>query len=129
MKTISLPQNKYLIFPFLVILSVLVVSCGSYQNTSYYDTDGIYGNSDSRTTVATTSEVAVDNNQYKNYFGSLQDPNVKKDSTFTDVILHGAVILEQQSLTFMITAGDGIIGDGIITGTGTSVGDGTRGME
>jgi uncharacterized membrane protein YgcG len=85
MKTISLPQNKYPIYLFLSILSVFVVSCGSYQNTSYFDTDGIYGNSDSRTTVVSTSEEAADNNQYKNYFGSLQDPNVKKDSTFTDV--------------------------------------------
>jgi hypothetical protein len=85
MKTISLPQNKFPVFLFLSILSVFVVSCGSYQNTSYYDTDGIYVNSESKTTVAATSEPAPNNNQYKNYFGSLQDPNAKKDSTFTDV--------------------------------------------
>ena len=85
MKTIFLPQNKYPVPLFLSLLSVFVVSCGSYQNTSYYDSDGIYGNSESKTTVAVTSEPAPNNNQYKNYFESLQDPNAKKDSTFTDV--------------------------------------------
>ena len=42
------------------------MSCGSYQNSSYYDSDGIYGNTAKETqTVSST--------QYKNYFSSLQD--------------------------------------------------------
>lgn len=90
MKTISRTQNKYLNYLFFSILSVFVVSCGSYQNTSYYDRDGIYGNAESKATVVNTSEAVPENNQYKNYFESLQDTNTKKDSTFTDVERYGS---------------------------------------
>ena len=36
-------------FPMLFAfgsLAVFVISCGSYQNSSYYDNDGVYGNYD-----------------------------------------------------------------------------------
>lgn len=85
MKTISLLQNKYSPYIILFFLSAFLVSCGSYQNTSYYDKDGIYGSKEPQDNVATTSESPDESNQYKNYFESLQDPSAKKDSTFTDV--------------------------------------------
>ncbi|MFN9108921.1 MAG: hypothetical protein ACK5XN_02410, partial [Bacteroidota bacterium] len=85
MKTISIRQNKYSKQVILVLMSVLVVSCGSYQNASYFDRDGIYGNASQQSNVVTAPDNTNNSNQYKNYFESLQDPAAKKDSTFTDV--------------------------------------------
>ncbi len=85
MKTISITQNKFPKYIILSLISVLVVSCGTYQNTSYYDRDGIYGDTEPQNSVATTPQNTSENNQYKNYFGSLQDSETKKDSTFTNV--------------------------------------------
>jgi hypothetical protein len=55
--------HKNFIYASNCIFSFLMASCGSYQNTSYYDNDGIYG-----TTSNQTSERTVQNtpdNQYK----------------------------------------------------------------
>lgn len=62
------------------LLGLLVASCGSYQNTSYNDNDGIYSDGQRR-----TSTVAQQNpsNQYQQYFGSLQKDNDVE--IFTDV--------------------------------------------
>ena len=66
MKTNIFYSKKATLYSFIGFLSVLVMSCGSYQNSSYYDSDGIYGNTAKETqTVSST--------QYKNYFSSLQD--------------------------------------------------------
>jgi hypothetical protein len=47
MKTIIFhPTNPHSTLAGLLLL--LTASCGSYQNSSYYDTDGIYGNTYSR---------------------------------------------------------------------------------
>jgi hypothetical protein len=57
-----------------------MASCGSYQNTSYYDNDGI------GTTSNQTSERTVQNtpdNQYGTYFNSQND--YQTTETFTDV--------------------------------------------
>jgi hypothetical protein len=68
------------IIGFLSILSI--TACGSYQNSSYYDTDGIYGTTEAgmrKRAIAKESAIA-----YQNYFGALQDT---KDTTtvFTDI--------------------------------------------
>lgn len=82
MKTnIFLPRNTML-YTLIGFLSIMVTSCGSYQNSSYYDSDGIYGN------TANTTVVSVEQNnsgsRYKDYFGSLQS-NDQPTEIFTDV--------------------------------------------
>lgn len=85
MKTNSLHQIRYSSYSALIILSVFVASCRSYQNASYFDSDGIYGDGAPQQNVAAVSDNQNNSYQYKNYFESLQDPSAKKDSTFTDV--------------------------------------------
>ena len=66
MKTNILLSKNVTLYSLIGFISVLVASCGSYQNSSYYDSDGIYGN--------TAREAqSVSSTQYKNYFRSLQD--------------------------------------------------------
>lgn len=81
MKTnISIRQNSNH-FYLLGLLSLLLASCGSYQNSSYHDNDGVYGNSSSNRYVQQSTGT---NNQYKDYFRSLQDDN-QPTEIFTDV--------------------------------------------
>jgi hypothetical protein len=40
-------------------ITLLTASCGSYQNSSYYDTDGIYGNTYSRTLKRTRKTIKI----------------------------------------------------------------------
>ena len=78
MKTyLSLRQNSNH-FYLIGLLSLLLASCGSYQNSSYYDNDGVYGGSSVKYVANGT------NNQYKEYFRSLQDDN-QPTEIFTDV--------------------------------------------
>lgn len=85
MKTsISLRQNSSHFYA-IGLLSFLLASCGSYQNTSYHDNDGVYGGSP-RTYAQTNTTNA--NNQYKDYFKSLQDDN-QPTEIFTDVDSYG----------------------------------------
>ena len=44
MKTNIFFARNTAIYSLIGFLSILVASCGSYQNSSYYDSDGIYGN-------------------------------------------------------------------------------------
>jgi hypothetical protein len=68
MKTNIFSFKKATLYSIFGFLSVLATSCASYQNSSYYDSDGIYGNSPRETQV-------VSSTQYKNYFKSLQENN------------------------------------------------------
>lgn len=83
MKTNCISFPKFTFNSIIGFLSfLLVTSCGSYQNSSYYDTDGIYGTTEAgmrKRTIA--QEAAV---TYQNYFSALQNT---KDTTsvFTDV--------------------------------------------
>ena len=65
------------------LLGFLLTSCGSYQNSSY-NNDGVYGNSS--TTYAQTNST---NNQYKDYFKSLQNDGMPTE-IFTDVDSYGS---------------------------------------
>ena len=49
MKTNIFFTKKTLLYPLIVFFSILMTSCGSYQNSSYYDSDGIYGYTETRT--------------------------------------------------------------------------------
>lgn len=87
MKTNSISLPNAPIFYIVGFLSIILTSCGSYQNSSYYDRDGIYGNSESTNTqrINTQSEPQVNsNNRYKDYFSSLQDDN-QSTEIFTDI--------------------------------------------
>jgi uncharacterized membrane protein YgcG len=73
------PSPLFLISFFSILF---LSSCGSYQNSSYYDTDGIYGTTEAGMRKrAIQQELAT---AYENYFSALQD---SKDTTsvFTDV--------------------------------------------
>ncbi len=65
------------------IIAILTTSCGSYQNSSYYDNDGVY--SSDRTTTQPENKYSEQNleksNQYAQQFKGMQN-----DYTyFTDV--------------------------------------------
>ena len=75
MKTNIFFSRNATLYSLIGFLSVLVTSCGSYQNSSYYDTDGIYGNTPKEAQNAS-------NNRYKEYFSSLQTEN----NTLNDTI-------------------------------------------
>jgi hypothetical protein len=67
MKTINLHLSKLTIVSFLGLLLIISTSCGSTQNSSYSDTDGIYASS---TPQKKTVEVSNNSNAYKQYFTS-----------------------------------------------------------
>jgi hypothetical protein len=67
-------------------LSAVLFSCGSYQNTSYYDNDGVYSD-----TAKKTNNVNPDNtnsDKYKEYFSSL---NQDSNEIFTDIENYSSV--------------------------------------
>jgi hypothetical protein len=68
MKTNFLFSKKVTLYSLIGFISALVTSCGSYQNSSYYDSDGIYGN-----TAPEPQNVSSTLN--KNYFKSLIENN------------------------------------------------------
>jgi hypothetical protein len=95
MKTSTLPFRTPTIYCIVGFLSIFFTSCGSYQNSSYYDSDGIYGNTP-RTAVDVETQNAS-NNQYKNYFGSLQNNNQTVE-IFTDVDNYNDFGVENDSM-------------------------------
>ncbi|MFV8344303.1 hypothetical protein [Flavobacterium sp. XS2P39] len=82
MKTSTFSLKNASIYYVAGFLSILLTSCGSYQNSSYYDGDGIYGNTAKKNIDVENPDTR--NNYYKNYFGSLQDNNGSAE-IFTDV--------------------------------------------
>ncbi len=79
MKTYYLFTNPKIRYSVVGFVAILMSSCGSYQNTSYNDNDGIYDNGQRRTEVARSGS---DTNGYKEYFVALQEDNAE---IFTDV--------------------------------------------
>ncbi|HLF52011.1 hypothetical protein [Flavobacterium sp.] len=85
MKTYYFSSAKSIsIFSIMGLISVVMASCGSYKNSSYYDGDGIYGSSEVKNTNSRPQSDSKENNQYKDYFGSLQKDNEEVE-IFTDV--------------------------------------------
>ena len=66
MKTNIISSQKISIYSLFGFLILFFTSCSSYQNSSAYDSDGVYGNSQ---TIATTQQA----NGYQTYFNSLQE--------------------------------------------------------
>ena len=68
------------VYSTLGLFSILLTSCGTSQSTTYNDRDGIYG----ATANTEPARAASQGDQYKEYFGSLQENN-EPDQIFTDV--------------------------------------------
>ena len=76
MKTYNILSKRFSLFLFAGILSSVFISCGTYQNSSYQDRDGIYSN----TQRPKSERSSTDNNStYKNYFDSKQDSELFVD--------------------------------------------------
>lgn len=63
------------------LVAAMTASCGSYQNTSYYDKDGVYGSAGSDVRKKETASTTANNQGYKDYFDSKQESS----EVFTDV--------------------------------------------
>lgn len=77
--SLPIPPFKFLISFFSI---VSLTACGTYVNSSYYDTDGIYG-----TTNAGIRTKVIDQESsiaYQNYFSALQDSN-EANAIITDI--------------------------------------------
>jgi hypothetical protein len=80
MKTNYFSSSKSTSFFYLILgFSMVLVSCGTYKNSTYYDRDGIYGSEDNETK---RTEKNVD--KYKDYFSALREKN-EQEQVFTDV--------------------------------------------
>ncbi|UUC45505.1 hypothetical protein [Flavobacterium cerinum] len=84
MKTYYLSSRKLSIYTVIGFFGLVVSSCGSYQNSSYYDHDGVYGSErPSREYNRYSEQNMAQANNYKDYFSDLQkDAN---NGVFTDV--------------------------------------------
>ena len=89
MKTNALITLKTPLWFLIGFLSLAVASCGSYQNSSYYDNDGVYG-SNGEKIVTKDNQAATASVQYKQYFNSLQSTDGNSDEIFTDVNSYGS---------------------------------------
>ncbi|WP_415711146.1 hypothetical protein, partial [Flavobacterium branchiophilum] len=67
MKTNYFSSKKSVIYTLFGLISVMITSCGTYQNSTYYDHDGIYGNESQKPVVRTEN-----NSKYQDYFYNLQ---------------------------------------------------------
>jgi uncharacterized membrane protein YgcG len=76
MKTKYFYDNKITIYSILGLMALLTASCGSYQSTSYYDSDGVYGSNERGNTSQTEPTTR------KDYFSAYKTENTE---TFTDV--------------------------------------------
>jgi hypothetical protein len=79
MKTNYFFEKKVSIYSTIVFL-ICLTSCGSYQNTSYYDNDGIYGNTKIENRTGQTTENSK-NSDYQEYFSNLNN----NSKSFIDV--------------------------------------------
>jgi hypothetical protein len=80
MKTNYFFSQRLSIYVFLGSFSIMISSCSSYQNSSYYDNDGIYGGSENNKSVANSNE-NTQSNKYQEYFSDLN----KDAQSFTKV--------------------------------------------
>lgn len=88
----SIPHNKIRNITMLMTLALVVASCGSYQQASYYDNDGIYA-SNTPETVERRPEQRVNNQRsaetdtYTDYFEEKanQYNDILDSEIFTDV--------------------------------------------
>ena len=79
MKTNYFSSKRLSIYSLFGLIAVVVSSCGSYQNSSYYDGDGVYGNSQNKREVSNKDN--SQSNKYQEYFSDLN----KDSQAFTNV--------------------------------------------
>lgn len=79
MKTYYFSGKRLSIYSLFGLIAVVVSSCGSYQNSSYYDNDGVYGNSQNKREVSNKDNSQSD--KYQEYFSDLN----KDSQAFTNV--------------------------------------------
>lgn len=84
MKTNALITQKTPIYFLIGFLALIITSCGSYQNSSYYDSDGIYS-ANGEKAINKDNQSATTSVQYKQYFSSLQSTEGSSGEIFTDV--------------------------------------------
>ncbi|HSD08883.1 hypothetical protein [Flavobacterium sp.] len=87
MKTNTLITRKTSLYFLIGFLSLILTSCGSYQNSSYYDNDGVY-NTNGEKVVVKDNQATSSSVQYQQYFKSLQSTD--SDEIFTDVNSYGS---------------------------------------
>lgn len=83
MKTNALITRKTPIYFLIGFFALTITSCGSYQNSSYYDSDGIYTTNGEKVVVK-NNQATQASVQYKQYFNSLQSTG-ESGEIFTDV--------------------------------------------
>jgi len=96
MKTNYFSTKKISIYSIFGLIVFVATSCGSYQNKSYYDNDGIYSNAEKK--IAETVKPAEES-KYKDYFYNMQrngtDPevltNVDSYSSIKDTVSNNNV--------------------------------------
>ncbi|MEP4947948.1 MAG: hypothetical protein ABJU26_10430, partial [Flavobacteriaceae bacterium] len=88
----SLLHSKFQMPALTVLGTLFLASCGSYQQASYYDDDGIYSNGNNTVRVEKKSAEAVrieqqESDIYGDYFGQKADEydEILEDEIFTDV--------------------------------------------
>lgn len=79
MKTNSFFTKKISLYSVLGFFALIATSCGSYQNSSYYDNDGVYGSNEK---PKQKEESRANSGYYKEYFSNLNKDN---QQVFTDV--------------------------------------------
>ena len=85
MKTYSYSSKRLSIYSLFGLIAFAVSSCGSYQNSSYYDRDGVYGNSQNKREVSNKDN--SQSSKYQDYFSNLN----KESQSFTDVDKYSTV--------------------------------------
>jgi hypothetical protein len=80
MKTYYFNRKRLSIYVLFGFLAIVTSSCGSYQNSSYYDNDGAYGGSQ-------TNNNNSQSNKYQEYFSDLN----KDLESFNDVDSYASV--------------------------------------
>ncbi|WP_147321474.1 MULTISPECIES: hypothetical protein [unclassified Arenibacter] len=87
----SLPHRRIHIAATVVLLISVLISCGSYQQASYYDNDGIYSNNSEQVRVTEqrprAQQPAPKPNAYGDYFGQKANDygEILDSEVFTDV--------------------------------------------
>ena len=79
MKTQTKPPYQFLVFGFLVST---LFSCGSYQNSSYYDNDGIYNQNTNVNRTENRSNTNTNSETFKRRLAQIQESN---QDLFVDV--------------------------------------------
>src|SRR5690606_25815003 len=74
MKTLNLIKSKLTLSVLYVAVGFVVVSCGSYSNSSYFDNDGIYSGSSTAKRTELPEVQATDNQvEQSRYYSQFQD--------------------------------------------------------